>query len=705
MRAATARIVAALLVAVALQAVSALAPAPVAAARPNLTIVGAATYDVRPDEGRVAVTVELTATNHLRDTPTRRYFFRTAVLTVLPGTSGFKLTGGGGTPKVSVRARTEAYTNIRLDFGANLAAGKTMKLTLTFDLKDPGGAADRPVRISPSLITFSAWAYATPETPGATVAVKLPTGYTTTVGRGPLAGPVVDKAGADVWTSGPLDAPLEFVADIAADRSADYVETAREVPLSDGPATILLRAWPDDLAWRDRMIELVEGALPILERDIGTPWPVDGPLAVHEALVRGTGGYAGLFDPGQRKIEIAYAAPDVVVLHELAHAWFNGALVADRWAAEAFASYYAERAASDLGLDATPPDPGDDPGTGRIPLNEWGPSGSQSPETETYGYSASLQLAEAIAERAGDDGLRAVWAAVAADRAPYQPDGVTPPSDGPELSGGPPDWRGLLDLVEDEAGEPFDDLWLTWVARPDDVPLLDARAAAREVYASTVEQAGAWRLPLPVRVAMRAWRFDAATELLTTADGVLDQRDRLVASAAGAGLTLPDTLRQVFEGAGGLEAAAAEANAEQLTVDAITAAERARPAPAGVGQQLLVNIGLVGTDPAGQVATARAGLTAGELEPAYRSALAAEATWLGAADSGRGRLISLALLAAALIVFATLLRARRRPAKAVRALAAEPAAEAVLETGVEPARPAVETAGPAAAPAPRTDQP
>ena len=696
MRSTTRRLVAALLVALALQAVPALAPVPVAAARPSLTIVGEATYDVRPDEGRVAVTVKLTATNHLRDTPTRRFFFRTAVLTVLPGTSGFKLTGGTGAPRVTVRAKTDAYTNIRLDFGSNLAAGKTTTLTLTFDLKDPGGAAARAVRISSSLVTFSAWAYATPETPGATVALKLPTGYTATVGRGPLAGPTPDGNGLDVWTSGPLDTPLEFVVDIAADRPTEYVETTRNVALADGPATILLRAWPDDPAWRDRVGELVERALPILERDIGAPWPVDGSLAVHEALVRGTGGYAGLFDPGQRKIEIAYAAPDVVVLHELAHAWFNGMLVADRWAAEAFASYYAERVATELGLDATPPDAGD-PGEGRIPLNEWGPSGSHPSVTETYAYSASLQLAEAIAERAGDDGLRAVWAAAAADRAPYQPDAA-----GAELNGGPPDWRGLLDLLEGGSDESYDDLWRTWVARPADLPLLDARTAAREAYASTLEAAGAWRLPLAIRVAMRAWRFDAATELLTAADGVLGQRDQLVASAAAAGLTLPGALREAFEGATGFEAAAAEATAEQLTVDAIAAADRARPAPSGVLDELLVDIGLVATDPESQLAAAKAGLTAGDLEPAFRSALAADATWAGAAASGRGRLLSLALLAAALIVLASVLATRRRRPPGEPAIAetveAPPALEPAAAAASSPADAESVAAPPAADP-------
>ena len=72
------------------------------------------------------------------------------------------------------------------------------------------------------------------------------------------------------------------------------------------------------------------------------PWPVDGPLVVEESLSRGTDGYAGLFDPAAPRIEVSYAASDAIILHELAHAWFNGGLVADRWAAEAFASYYAD---------------------------------------------------------------------------------------------------------------------------------------------------------------------------------------------------------------------------------------------------------------------------------------------------------------------------------------------------------------------------
>lgn len=633
----------------------ALAPVPVAAATPGLTIVGAATYDTLPDEARVAVSVKLTATNRLKNTVTRQFFFRAGFLTVLPGTSGFKISGGSGKPRVSVSSATDTYTNLRIDLGANLAAGRSTTLTLTFEVKDPGGAPDRPVRISRSLVSFAAWALATPETPGASVNVRFPVGYNVMIGRGPLAGPVADETDHEQWSSGSISKPLDFVADIAADRPTDYEMTTRTVPLSAGPAEVQLLAWPDDPAWRDRIGSLVERALPILEREIGVPWPVDGPLAVHEALVRGSGGYAGLFDPADRRIEIAYAAPDGIVLHELAHAWFNGRLVADRWTAEAFASYYADVAARELGLDPATPGPPADPETAAIPLNAWGPSGKQSTDSETYAYAASLDLARAIAQRTGGATLSSVWSKAAQGIGAYQPDPTAS-----EAADGPPDWRGLLDLVEEAAGKDFGDLWRTWVARPQDVPVLADRDAARAEYVRSMELAGEWRLPPTARAAMRAWRFDVAHEVLVAADAVQAQRVKLEAAAAAAGATLPDTLRVSFEGTGGLPAAAAEAAAEQTTVDAIAAAQAAKPAGEGLVEQTITALGLVATSPELDLARAHAALADGDLETAYGSAQAAEGAWASASEVGRSRIVSAALLLVALILFLGLVRQQRR---------------------------------------------
>ena len=61
MRGAAHRLAAAFLIAsiLGIGIVPALAPVAVSSATPNLTLVGAATYDVLPSEGRVAVTVRL----------------------------------------------------------------------------------------------------------------------------------------------------------------------------------------------------------------------------------------------------------------------------------------------------------------------------------------------------------------------------------------------------------------------------------------------------------------------------------------------------------------------------------------------------------------------------------------------------------------------------------------------------------------------
>ena len=85
-------------------------PAPARAATPDLTLSSDTTYDVLPDTARIHVTSVVTATNRLHDTITRRFFFRTAYLAVLPGTSGFKISAAGLKPTVSVSARRSTYT-------------------------------------------------------------------------------------------------------------------------------------------------------------------------------------------------------------------------------------------------------------------------------------------------------------------------------------------------------------------------------------------------------------------------------------------------------------------------------------------------------------------------------------------------------------------------------------------------------------------
>ena len=631
----------------------------VRAAAPGLTIVSTARYDVQPEAHRVHVTLNLQLTNRLRDSKTQRFYFDRAFLSVLPATANYKLTwSGGGTPRAKVSKSTSTYTVLELDLGARLYSGKSATYQLAFDIVDKGGAATRQIRVSPSLVSFPVWAFATDATPGSSVRVTFPAGFKVEVDQGDIGAPTTAADGSVVLESGTLAKPLSFFAYLVADRPSDLASRSATVDVGGTNVDLTIRSWPDDPAWSERVGGLVERALPALSTEIGLPWPRQGGLEIREAVSRSTGGYAGLFDPAGGAVEIAYYASDTVVLHEAAHAWFNGALLADRWANEAFASYYGLAIAPALKVKASGPVLTKELEASRIPLNAWGPVGQVDPKAEAYAYAASLVLARAIVERAGDAAIRAVWSDAAGHIGAYQPAGATTP----ETVQGPPDWRGLLDLLEAHTGKSFDDLWRMWVARDSDLPLLDARTAARTRYDQVVAEANGWQLPREIRDAMRAWRFDEATTMLTDAQNVLDERATIQARATAARLTLPPTLQAAFEGPGGTAAASREAAAELQAIATYQAAAAAQPGDS----DLLQTLGSIGADPAGDLARARTLFASGDLAGSTAAASAAGSTWLSATDIGRGRAVSLALLALAVVFAAVLvvswIRGRRRRA-------------------------------------------
>ncbi len=633
-------------------------PGPARAAAPSLTLVTAAMYAVLPAERRVAVTVRITATNHLSDTVTRRFFFEEGYLSVLPGTSNFRLTAPTGSPSVTVVKAQESGVLLRLRFGSRLAAGKSLDLTLTFDLVDPGGAPDRAVRISPSLVLFQAWGCGSDATPGSSVEVRVPAGYTVDVARGPLIGPTADLAGNLTFVSGPLDAPLTFVADVTAARPGDYLGGRRSTSVGDRTVILVLRSWPDDPTWYDRVGDLLTRTLAVLGEDIGAPWLLADTVTVEETLGR-AGSDAGDFDPEQALMSIGYKGSPSVVLHTAAHAWFNGRLVADRWIAEAFASYYAERAAAALGVAIESPDLADTPAGVAIALNAWAPMGEATTAEDAYGLAASLALAREIAAVVGDQALRDTWRAAALGAPAYQA-GSASAAPSSEAGAGPPDWRGLLDLLQDQASPggnaALDRLWRRWVIRPGDAAVLDARAGARESYAAALEAAAPWALPRSIRDAMRAWQFGSAREQIADAGVVLRQRAAVAAAASTAGLRPPPALRHAFEGDDGLAVASAEAATELATLHRLEEAAAAR-----IDEPSLVDrLGLLGVEPGESLTAARAAFEDGDLNAAIAGAADAEAAWTAAPEVGRGRIISGLLLAMALLLLAELWLQRRR---------------------------------------------
>jgi hypothetical protein len=620
-----------------------LSASPVAAASSGLTLTADAHYAVDPPKQRVHVAVNLTATNHRTDTKTHRYYFDRAFLAVQPGTKGFKVTSPGTKPAVRVSKKTSTYTLLQIDFGKRLGAGQTRTFALTFDIPDPGGAATRTTRIGTSLVSFAAWGFGAAGSPGGSVTVAFPAGFKVEVDAAGLQPPTTDASGATTYTTGPLADPLSFFAYFVADRPSAYKETQIRVPIGDVTVPITIRAWPDDPAWAKRVTDLLTRGLPVLAEDIGLPWTVDRPLVVAEAISRSTAGYSGRYDPPAGQIDIAYYASPAVVLHEAAHAWFDGSLLGDRWANEGFASYYAIRAATALKIKVTPPSVTPETEPLRLPLNAWPAPGGAPTPVEDVEYAAAYQLAAAIAERASPAELQGVWQAIHEGRAAYQPIGSRASL---ETSEGAPDWRGLLDVLEDRTGVSFADLWRQWVIRPTEATLLDAREAARDQYAAVRDRAQPWLLPRVVRDSLRVWQFDQTTELLASASKALDDRDAVLDAAAGTGLDVPSTMETDFQGPRGFAVTSAEAEAELAAIDAYRQAAATKPNQPSILHQ----IGLWNSDPSGAMASAAAAFTAGDLRETVQDATFARQLWASADEIGRNRVVAVVLSTAAFLM-------------------------------------------------------
>jgi hypothetical protein len=638
-----------------------LSPSEARGAATDLTLVTSATYTVLPADRRIAVSVLVTARNHTAETKLKKFYFDHAFLAVQPGSSGFKVTGLKGAG-ASVSRTTKDARLVRLSF-PRLYSGKSATFRLSFVLPATGKGANPQVRVGSGLVTMPVWAFASNGASGSSVAVHFPAGWDVAVESGALPHRSTGVDGGTVLASGPLASPLTFFAFVSAQHPAVFKDRPMQVDVGGTPASLVLRGWVDDPRWSARITRLLAKGLPVLGERIGVPWPHTDDLIVQEAVSREAGAYAGLFDPNANRIEVAYWASDAVALHEAAHAWFNGDLVADRWAAEGFASWYAQQAASALKIRSTPPKLTDALRLSAFPLDTWAPSGSGNAQ-EAYGYAASYALADAIAQRVGPEGLARTWAALAARTAPYQPPAAGTGSAGatpaPETLAAAPDWRGLLDVLQEQTGQDLSDLFATWVARSAEADQLTARAAARASYARTLALAGDWSLPSAIRDAMRGWRFDAAEALMADARTVIAQRTALEAQAARDGIALPDDVRAGFQ-SGAFADASARAEAERRTIVAVETAAGARAS----GDDLLSRIGSLGANPDADLAEARAAVAAGDLDGATAAAARADRAFTGAWDEGRRRvLLGVAVLAALLVlggaVIGTLRRGRRR---------------------------------------------
>ncbi len=626
----------------------------------GLDIATSSRYVLQPAQGRVRVVVDITAVNRKPNAVSRgavnRYYYDAVNLAVQPEAVRFRATQDGVTVDLE-SAGHKGFRQVSIGFRERIYFGETAVVRLSFDL--PGGEprSGSDVRVGSAFATFVAWTFGD----RGAIRVEIPSSFRVDLSGEPMqARPGSD--GRQVFEARAGDAAAWYAW---VNATNDAALTDDRVPL-DGGEEVLVRAWPEDGPWLDRVRSVLRHGVPGLVDRIGLAWPVDGPLTVSEVHTPLLEGYAGFYDAANARITISEDLDDLTIVHEASHAWFNKGLFTERWITEGLADEYAARVLDGLGRDFTGPDQVSRNAAAAFALEDWPPPAPigdpMSDAREQYGYDASWQVMRRIVKLVGEPGMRDVFAAAAAGTTAYR--GETPA----ERTRLPNDWRRLVDLAEElGGGVGVADLVETWALDASAAGPLRTRAAAREAYAGLVAAGASWAAPVVVRTALDAWQFAEAVDAIGQADGVLETRDRIEALAVDEGLDPAPGMEAGYEAARSVAELAAVERGAEATLDSL--GELAAAADVvGAPRDWLTDLGLDGADPDATLASARTAWEGGDLEASASFASAAVSALASAPGVGQARVATAGAGAAilAVLLLAVLLVGRRRRAAAPR---------------------------------------
>jgi hypothetical protein len=632
----------AVILAVLAVAIGALPGAPDQVAAAEYTLESSARYQIRTERREIGVRVALEFTNTTPNPSGQFSVFEEITLAVHDEATEFAARDREGalTVRDTVRrVRGDRVHVATIELREGIRYEDSVRVTLTYVL--PDGEGDGQVRVRPSLAIFPAWSFGT----SGRVSVGIPAGFEMRVDGDELT------EDGDLLVSGEIDDPTEWLALVTAVAPATHSSHEATVPLEGGTADLVVRSFPDDGSWGTQTLDTVSAALPLIEAELGLPYPMRGQLVLVESVPATITGFGESSATGA-EIPISFDQPPFTALHQVTHVWLPPTLVEDRWIAEGLASQVAASVAGELDLEA-PFDPvaeAEEHAEAAFPLAAW--SSTPDPTADSYGYAASWAFLDEVEEAAGAEAIPAVLARIAASVGSYESGEVAPEptSDGVADPAVPLTSRSFLDHLEAVTDADLAPLFADRVLTEADVALLEPRAAARDDFDALVATAEGWGAPDPVASAMADWRFDDAVAQMDDARAWLDERDVLIEEMGAAGLAAPDRLQQAYRAYGGSPEAHDELEAEREVVIAYTAAgERVN-----AERSLLERLGLVGgPDPEAQLTMANGRFTAGDLRGSLEAIAEAERIVELGTTAGIVRIISLllvVLIAAAVVV-------------------------------------------------------
>jgi hypothetical protein len=642
-------LLASLLGAAAMSLAPAVSSTALAASAPSgLTLTTASTYTLVPDRHVVRVAVNVTALNakpnRISGGVTTRYFYDSFRLGVQREARSIRATSNGSPLSVQT-APGDGYLRVEVRFRQSLFLNDTANVRVTFEL--PGGKprSSSAVRAGPAFATFVAWSFGD----RGTVRIQIPGDFETSSVGSDVVRSVTPSA--TVLSATVSDVPSWYVV-VNADRQARLTNV--DIRLRGGEE-LSIHAWPDDPAWKKEVTEVLTDGLPQLVDGTGLAWPVTGPLSITEVHTPLLEGYAGLFFEGTNEIEVSEDLDELTIVHEASHAWFNNDLFRGRWINEGFADTYASETLDRIGAGTWNPGAVQPTDKAAVKLNDWGEAGRISDDEaearEQFGYDASWTVIRSIVDEIGPSKMRDVLGRAEQRQTPYAGAGS------PEVLSTPADWQRLLDLFDEVGGSrSADHLFATWVVSSADAPLLDRRSAARTAYGTLVKAGNGWLPPILVRRPLAAWDFETATSAIADGQAVLGKRDRIAILAGQLSLPIPGQLAAAYQAAdASFDDANAIADGVLSDLAALGTATDAVQAP----RDPVTAIGLLGSDPNGRLADARAAFTVGS-GGASAAAGAVTALITGAADAGRERLVLAFTVVVLLVILGVTLVVARR---------------------------------------------
>lgn len=195
---------------------------------------------------------------------------------------------------------------------------------------------------------------------------------------------------------------------------------------------------PGHDAWLEMTSQSVTQALAGVEGVVGAPLPGDDPIKVRQVPSTALQGYAGDFDPRSGVIRLGAEGASVALLsHELSHAWFNTATVADNWLWEGLAEWTSRET---IGLPCD--QPVEQPLGGRPDLGDWkvlqsADASFEDQQVVRWQYLAACAIQGQVSAAIGAPRMRAVIGMLLSGDSPYDLVPVQAGDPSPEPSGLP----------------------------------------------------------------------------------------------------------------------------------------------------------------------------------------------------------------------------------------------------------------------------